>query len=148
MIGVTGVSRRTSSAPTPTGPPILWPVTVSASTPLRAKSTGTWPTACTASVWNGMPCVWATSASSRIGLTVPTSLLAHITVTRATSAGFSAMAAASVSACTRPKSSTSSQVTAAPASATRCSITSSTAWCSMAGAMMRWRRGSAATRAR
>ena len=58
-----------------------------------------------------MSCPVATAASSRIGLTVPTSLFAHITVTTATSAGFSAIAAARVSACTRPKSSTSSQLT-------------------------------------
>ena len=45
-----------SSAPTPIGPPSLCPVTVSASTPLAAKSTGTCPTACTASVCNGTPC--------------------------------------------------------------------------------------------
>ena len=31
---------RSSSAPTPTGPPSLWAVSVSASTPLAAKSTG------------------------------------------------------------------------------------------------------------
>ena len=37
------------------GPPILCPVTVIASTPEAAKSTGSWPTACTASVWNGTP---------------------------------------------------------------------------------------------
>ncbi len=48
--------RPSSSAPAPSGPPYLCPVTVSASTPLAAKSTGSWPTACTASVCSGTPC--------------------------------------------------------------------------------------------
>ena len=56
-------------------------MSVSASTPDAAKSTGRIPTACTASVWIGTPYRCATAASSRIGLTVPTSLLAHITDT-------------------------------------------------------------------
>ncbi len=36
-IGTTAVSRRTSSAPTPTGPPILWAETESASVPLAGE---------------------------------------------------------------------------------------------------------------
>ena len=58
--GVHATSRPSSSAPTPAGPPSLCPVTVSAATPLAAKSTGTWPTAWIASVWNGTPCSAAT----------------------------------------------------------------------------------------
>ena len=57
------------------------------SAPLAAKSTGTCPAACTASVWKGTPNSWATSASARTSCTVPTSLLAHITDTRATRVG-------------------------------------------------------------
>ena len=53
---MTASSRRTTRAPTPNGPPSLCPVRVSASTPSAAKSTGTWPTAWTASVCTGMPC--------------------------------------------------------------------------------------------
>ena len=79
-------SRRSSSAPAPIGPPSLCPVIVSASAPLAAKSTGTWPTACTASVCSGTPNSWATAASAATSLTVPTSLLAHITLATATSA--------------------------------------------------------------
>ena len=82
--------RASSSAPAPTGPPNLCPVTVIASAPLPAKLTGSWPAACTASVWNGMPCSRASAASSAIGCTAPTSLLAHITVTRATASGSAA----------------------------------------------------------
>ena len=116
---------------------------VSAAAPLAAKSTGSTPTACTASVCSGMPCRAATSASSRMGLTVPTSLFAHITLTRATSSGFSAIAAASVSACTLPKPSTSSQLTRAPSwSASHCAA-SCTAWCSTADISTRRRARSA-----
>ena len=85
--GVTSRSRRTTSAPTPYGPPTLCAVSVSASTPEAAKSTGTWPTACTASVCTGMPWACASATTSATGWTVPTSLLAHITETRATLAG-------------------------------------------------------------
>ena len=65
----TSSSRRTTSAPTPYGPPTLCAVSVSASTPLAAKSTGTWPTACTASVCTGMPCACASSTTSATGWT-------------------------------------------------------------------------------
>src|SRR6201999_2815115 len=44
------VSRRSSSAPTPVGPPNLWAATLIADSPLAAKSTGIWPTAWTASL--------------------------------------------------------------------------------------------------
>ena len=82
--GDSSAPRTATSAPTPTGPPSLWPVTVIRSRPLRAKSTGTWPTACTASECTGIPCSWAISTTSATGWTVPTSLLAHITLTSAT----------------------------------------------------------------
>ena len=63
--GVHGTSRPSTSAPAPIGPPSLCPVRVSASTPAAATSTGSAPTACTASVWNGTPYPAATAASSR-----------------------------------------------------------------------------------
>ena len=100
--GVHATSRPSSSTPAPNGPPSLCPVRVSADARDAAKSTGSAPTACTASVWNGMPCSAHVVASSRTGLTVPTSLLAHMTLTIATLAGSSAIAARSVSSCTRP----------------------------------------------
>ena len=43
--GTQTVSRRSSSAPTPVGPPNLWAVTLMAESPAAAKSTGMWPTA-------------------------------------------------------------------------------------------------------
>jgi hypothetical protein len=55
-------------------------VTVIAAAPLAVKSTGIWPTACTASVWNGMPAAAARAASEATGWTVPTSLFAHWTL--------------------------------------------------------------------
>ena len=61
-----------------------------------AKSTGSAPTACTASVWNGTPNSCAIAASSAIGCTVPTSLLAHITLTTAAASGSAASASRSV----------------------------------------------------
>ncbi len=125
----------------------MWPARVSASTPLAATSTGTWPTAWTASVWKGTPCSRARSARVGTGCRVPTSLLAHITVTSATSDGSRSSAARSTSGCTRPSASTSSHSTTAPSWATSHSTASRTAWCSTALARMRVQRGSAARRA-
>lgn len=86
----------------PYGPPILWPETVIAARPEAAKSTGTWPKAWTASACRGTSNSAAVSASSRIGMTVPISLFAHMTVARATSSGLRAMASCSASGWTRP----------------------------------------------
>ena len=86
-----------SLPPDPSGPPNLCPVTVIASRPLAAKSSGSAPNACTASEWNGTSHADATAASASIGWTVPTSLLAHMTVTSATEPGSAAMAVSSVS---------------------------------------------------
>jgi hypothetical protein len=44
--------------------------------------TGTLPAACVASVKNSTPFSWHSAPISRIGLSVPTSLLAHISATR------------------------------------------------------------------
>lgn len=83
--GTHATSRRSSSAPTAGGPPNLCAVTLIADNPLAVKSTGSWPTAWTASLCIGTPNSAATAANSATGCTVPTSLLAHITETRATS---------------------------------------------------------------
>ncbi len=97
----------------PVGPPTLWPLTLSRSAPLAAKSTSTWPTAWTASVWKGIPAALATWASWATGMTVPTSLLAHMTLTRATSAADAGppIASASAAAPTRPVASPPTQGT-------------------------------------
>ena len=112
--GVTSSSRRTTSAPTPKGPPTLWPVRVSASTPERANATGTAPTAWTASVCTGMPCSAAIATTSSIGWSVPTSLLAHITETSATEPGSRSTAARNASTSSRAWGSTASAHTDAP----------------------------------
>ena len=87
---------------------------VIASAPLAANPTGSWPAAWTASVWKGMPCSRASAASSAIGCTTPTSLFAHITVTRATPSGSAPMASASAAGWSTPDSSTGSQYSSAP----------------------------------
>src|SRR5690606_23100212 len=134
-------SRASSSAPTPTGPPSLCPETVSAVAPQAPKSTGTWPTACTASVWNGTAYRAASSAISATGWTVPTSLLAHITLTRATRSPYRSSSVASASTSTLPSRSTGSHVTLAPSCVPSQATASSTAWCSTALASTRSRRG-------
>ena len=48
------------------------------STPSSATSTGSEPTAWTASVWNTAPFSWAIRASSATGCSVPTTLLANM----------------------------------------------------------------------
>ena len=145
--GTTSTSRRTSSAPTPTGPPTLCPDTVIASTPEPPKSTGRWATACTASECTGTPWRRAIWTISSTGWTVPTSLLAHMTVTSATDAGSRSIAARSASTSTRPSRSTGSHSTAAPSAAASHRTASRTAWCSTAEARIRLRRGSAVRRA-
>ena len=140
--GVQATSRPSSSAPTPTGPPSLWPVMDRPSA--IPKWTGSWPMAWIASVWNGMPRERAVSASSATGCTVPTSLLAHMAVTRATS---SSSVSASASGATRPAGSTGSQDTDAPSCDSSQPTASSTAWCSADPDTTRVRAGSAARRA-
>ncbi len=49
---------RTISAPIPLGAPILWPEMVSRVQESSATETGTFPSACTASVWKMMPASW------------------------------------------------------------------------------------------
>ncbi|CAM5685536.1 hypothetical protein SMICM304S_10274 [Streptomyces microflavus] len=86
----------------PNGPPILWALTVIAASPERAKSTSSWPKAWTASACIGIPNSAATEASSRTGMIVPISLLAHITVIIAMSSGLRRIASRRSSGWTRP----------------------------------------------
>ena len=60
-------SRRASRAPTPYGPPSLCAVKLSRSRPLRPKSTGRWPTAWTASLWDSAPCSAGRAAACSTG---------------------------------------------------------------------------------
>ena len=114
----------------PTGPPILWALTVIRSAPLSSKRTGRWATACTASVWNGTPCSRATAASSATGCTVPTSLLAHMTLATATPPGAERLAQA-VDADVAAAVGLEPADRARPRASARYSTGSSTAWCSM-----------------
>ena len=88
----------------------------------------------------------ATSASSRTGRTVPISLLAHMTVARATSSGLRAIASRSASGWTRPYASTGRYSTVAPSCSPSQWTASRTAWCSTGLARTRVRAGSASRR--
>ena len=79
MKGSSLAPRRTNSTPTPFGAYSLCPATVSRSTPSSLTSTGTLPSDWAASVWTRMPRSLAISAISRIGCSVPTSLLECMT---------------------------------------------------------------------
>jgi len=75
---------RSTSAPTPLGPPTLWAARVAASTPHSPRGTGMRPRACAASVCSSAsagPCSRARAASSATGWTTPVSLLAAISET-------------------------------------------------------------------
>ena len=95
--------RRTYSAPTPFGPWNLWAESDSMSIFMAFTSMGTWPTACTASVWKNTPFSLHTLPISAMGIMVPTSLFANITDT---STVLSLMAFFTCSAVTMPFSST------------------------------------------
>ncbi|MNE22522.1 hypothetical protein D3C80_1157380 [compost metagenome] len=69
----------------PLGACSLWPDSESMWIDEFCRSSGTLPTACTASVWNITPNSSAMRAISSTGNSVPVSLLAHITETTATS---------------------------------------------------------------
>ena len=134
-------SRRSTSAPTPYGPPSLCPVRVSASTPLAAKSTGTAPTACTASVCTGMP--WAggdrddlLDRLERADLVVGP----HHRDQRRPTPGSRSTAARKASTSRRPRAVDRQQLDlgAAPPRPSQSSA-SSTAWCSIDEARIRTR---------
>ena len=135
-----------AARPTPVGPPNLCAAMLIADRPLAVKSTGIWPIACTASLCIGTSNSAATAANSASGMIVPTSLLAHITDTSATSS-CSCSASRSAAGATEPSDAVGSQVTSAPSCSASHSTESSTAWCSTAVVMMRRRRGSASRRA-
>src|SRR6266545_1974330 len=127
---------RTTSAPTPVGPPSLWAARASRSAPSSFRSTPGAPAACTASQSSSAPAWWASSEAPATGCAVPTSLLAAITATSAVRPGRST--AASPSSSTLPAWSTGARSRLAPASATAHSAAWSTAWCSTAEATS-WR---------
>ena len=141
-------SRRSSSAPMPYGPPTLWPVTVIASSPLAAKSTRPGRTPGPRRSAAGR----RTRAQRRrvrgSAKIVPTSLLAHITVTRATSSGSRSSASRSVCGMHPAVGVDRQPLDPRRPRARRASATaSSTAWCSTGLASTRVRAGSAARRA-
>ena len=87
------------------------------------------------------------ATTSCTGWRVPTSLFAHITVTRATEAGSWASAARSAPTSIRPSPSTRNHSTVAPSTSASHCTASTTASCSTADATMRTLPGSAARRA-
>ncbi|MCY1238153.1 hypothetical protein D9M72_508770 [compost metagenome] len=107
--GSTRVRLRTNRAPFPFGAPSLCPEMLMASTPRIFVSSGSQPAAWTASVWNGIPDSRARPASCRMGWTVPTSLLAYITLTSAVSGRRTAARASGVT-CPKPSTGTISTV--------------------------------------
>ena len=111
----------------PFGPYILWAVRLSRSMPIASTSMGSFPAACTASVWNSTPFALHTLPISATGSTVPISLLANMTDTASV---LSVMASATCSADTRPCLSTSKYVTWKPSRSSRLQV-SSVALCSV-----------------
>ena len=145
--GIGRRSRATWSAPTPTGPPSLWALTAARSTPAAPRSTGRCATAWTASVWKRTPRSRQPAAMVATSCTVPTSLLAHMTVTSATDPGSSSTAARTSCAATSPHGPGSTQVTSASPASTRAVTGSRTAWCSTPLATIRRCAGSCAAAA-
>ena len=130
-------SRRASSRPVFFGPPNLWALAASVVAPRVWKSTGMWPTACTASVWKGTPLSRAKLARLSNGWIAPVSLLAHMQVSSARSLGAPALSsrpAIQSSARMRPTASTGRTTRSKPRSsgpAVSQSTDSTTAGCSM-----------------
>ena len=119
--------RRTSRRPIPTGPWNLCALAASVAAPRAWKLTGIRPTACTASVWTGIPRAEASPASRATGWIAPVSLLASISVaSRVRSSNAAAISPASA----RPWASTAGRLTRAPSASSR-AIGSATAGCSM-----------------
>ena len=92
---------------------------------------GMWQNACTASVWNSIPCSWAMAPISFTGCTEPISLFAVMTEIRTVSG---LMAFFSSSSFSTPSESTPTLVTENPLFSRYCAV-SSMAWCSMAETM-------------
>ena len=125
-----GVPRRIASAPTPFGPCNLCAEQVSRSVPHAAKSVGTRPTHWVASVCSSTLAARHMRAMSAMGCSTPVSLLAAITLTRATSALRSDNTRVSASIDTRPFVSLGSHTTSASPSSCRRLHRSRTAECS------------------
>ncbi len=104
---------------------------------MAAKSIGSCPYAAMASTCSGTPTRAAAAEISVIGCTVPTSLLAMSTVTRAMSDGSSASARSSSGILSRPNSSSGSHSITAPSWAASHSTVSIVAWCSPPATRMR-----------
>ncbi len=123
--GERSTPSRTTSTPTPLGPPNLWPLIVTRSATEARSATSSQQNACTASVCSTAAGARSrtTSATAASGWTVPISLLAAMTDTRVTE---SSRASASRSRSITPSAPTG---TTRPL---RDSTGSSTAWCSMA----------------
>ena len=118
--------------PTPLGPPNLCPLALSMSTPSSFTSSGIWPKACTASVWNRIPLPSSIFPISAMGCMEPISLFAVITETRTVSGR---MAFSSSSSFTIPSESTFTLVTSNPLFS-RYFAVSRMAWCSIVVIMM------------
>ena len=125
MSGSTGTPSRTTSAPTPTGPPNLCADNVMKSTDSNAKFNGSLPRTCTASLCTKAPCACARRTTSATGCTTPVSLLASMTLTRAFGPCSSSCSA---SRSTTPLWSTGMMPTGLPEAVAACS----TAGCSTA----------------
>ncbi len=129
-IGWRCVRRRTTRAPTPVGPPNLWPDTETRSATRVVAATSTHGTACTASVCSTARGARSrtTSATRSSGCSVPTSLFTAITETTAVRPS---SASASTSRSTTPSAVTPTSRRRNPSRARR-SAGFSTAWCSTA----------------
>ena len=110
--GTSSAPPRTHSAAAPSGPWNLWPPRVRKSTPRAPTSTGTLPTACTASHSTGTPRRRHSAATSATGCRVPTSLLASI---RPASRVSASTAARKSVAATTPCASGATRTTSIPA---------------------------------
>ena len=113
--------------PIPFGPLNLCPLALNISMWHSSTLIGSCPKACTASVWNRMPCSWAISPISLIGWMVPISLFANITEIRIVVGRIAAFKSSSF---TFPSSSTSRYVTSNPLFS-RYSAVWRIAWCSI-----------------
>ncbi len=129
--GRSASAGRTSSAPTPAGPPILWPESATRSASASGAGSSR-PAPCTASTWTRAPAARASRIASATGWTTPVSLFTHITDT---SAG------ASSAARRRSRSARSRRPSASTAIRSAPSATASTASCSIAETSSRGRPG-------
>ena len=102
--------RRTHKRPAPFGPPILWAEQESKSMGSCRTRTGIFPTACTASVWNGTRCRRHSSPMRSSGNSTPVSLFAAIAEQRLAPGS----AASSAARSSLPSPSTGIRMTSTP----------------------------------